>query len=123
MRFSTIATIAIYVTAIFGVAFLFLPEKTSALYGLSGWNTGTIFIARLFGVALLFLGAIAAAVRHITDADLQRRLSKYLALANLLGVVVSAHAVLTGAGNALLWSIVAIYLFFTLAWGSIVSRR
>src|SRR5262245_28326784 len=123
MRFTTTATIAIYVTAIFGVAFLFLPEKTSALYGLSGWNTGTIFIARMFGVSLLFLGAIAAAVRHITDVELQRRLSKYLALANLLAVVVSAHAVLTGAGNALLWSIVVIYLLFMLAWTSIASRR
>src|SRR5262249_42274411 len=123
MRFSTIATIAIYVTVIFGVAFLFLPEQTSLFYGLSGWNTGTIFIARLFGVSLLFLAAIAAAVRHITDIELQRRLSKYLALAHLLGVVVSAHAVLTGAGNAWLWTIVVIYLFFTLAWASIVSRR
>jgi hypothetical protein len=123
MRFSTIAAIAILVTAIFGLAFLFVPEQTASLYGLSGWNTGTIVVARLLGVSLLILGAIAAAVRHITDVDLQRRLSKYLALANLLGVVVSAHAVLTGAGNALLWSIVVIYLFFTLAWGSIVSRR
>jgi len=123
MSYGLVARIGIIVVVVFGLAFLFMPEQTSSLYGLSGWNAGTTVVARLFGVSLLTIGAIVAAIRSITDVELQRRVAKYLAGANLLGVVISAHAVLTGAGNALLWTVVAIYLFFLLAWANIAFRR
>src|SRR5262245_18028127 len=123
MSFGFVARIGIIVVAVFGLAFLFMPEPTASLYGLTGWNAGTTVIARLFGVSLLFLGAVDAAIRSITDVELQRRVAKYLAGANLLGVVISAHGAATGAGNAMLWTVVAIYLLFLLAWANIAFRR
>ncbi len=123
MTFALVCLLAIVVSVPFGLLFLLMPESMAAQYGISGWNAGTLVIARLFGVVLLFIAAAALAVRDTTDARIQKSFSTGFALVTAVAMVVALHAVTTGALNSLGWSTVAIYAFFTAAWGSVAFRR
>ena len=52
MKLSTMFIIYAAISAIFGLAFVFVPETSLALYGIT-LSPGGILIARLFGAALL----------------------------------------------------------------------
>jgi hypothetical protein len=123
MNFSLIALLGFVAAMLFGIAYVIAPEQAASIYGVSGWNAGTVLIGRLFGVGFLFMAAAMAAIRTCTDNDLQRRFAKYFAVANLLAAIVVAQGALTAAGNGLLWSSVIGFLFFTAAWGRIAFRR
>jgi hypothetical protein len=122
MKFSLVALLALVAAAFFGVGCLLVPEQTMNIYGITGWNSGTLLVAKLLGVLFLFLAASLAAVRTCTDSELQHRFAKYLAAANLLAAVVVAYAAVLGIGNGLLWSSVAIFTFFVVAWTNIALR-
>lgn len=123
MSFSLICLLGIVATVPFGLAFIVAPEATAAQYGVSGWTPGTLFVARLFGVAFLYVGGAAYAARQSTDAALQKRFASTFALSSLIATALSIHAVTSGAVNAVAWSTVLTYAFFTLAWGSIIFRK
>jgi len=123
MNFSLVVSLAFLASLIFGVASILAPEQTASLYGIAGWNPGTLFSARLVGVVFLLLAAALAGVRSSTDSVLQARFAKYSAVANLVAVIVVMHATLIGSGNAMMWSSVALFAFFTLAFGYIGFRR
>ncbi|HTV00316.1 MAG TPA: hypothetical protein VMF13_07270 [Luteitalea sp.] len=123
MPFSLVCLLGTVTTVPFGLAFLLAPEATGALYGVSGWTAGTALIARLFGVALVHSAGAFVAARHTTDARLQRSMSTFFALAAAIAVIVSLQAVLASAVNALGYSTVGIYAFFTVAWASIALRK
>jgi len=122
MSFSLVASLGMVLCGFFGLAGLLAPEEIMAPYGITGWNAGTLLIARLWGVLFIFLAANLAAVRTCTDRELQSRFSKYAAASNALAAAVAAHGVLIGSGNALLWSSVALFVFFTVAFGNIGLR-
>lgn len=123
MSFSLVATLSMVLSMVFGLAGLIAPEKLLALYGITGWNEGTLFIARMWGVLFIFLSANLAAVRTATDQHLQSRFSIYAAVSNALAAVVVVHAIVTGCGNNLLWSSVALFVFFMVAFGKVGLRR
>lgn len=123
MQFSVVCLIGIITALPFGAAFALAPEATSAMYGITGWNPGTAGIGRLFGVELLYVAAALFAVRGVTDAEVQRRLAIGFGLASALAAITLVQAIFAGAVNAMTWSSVAIYAFFTVAWASVAIRQ
>ena len=122
MSFNVVCLIGLFVATPFGLAFLFAPEIASSIYGISGWNSGTTAIARLFGIELLYMSGAIYAVRQTPDSATQRRFSQIFALASTIACVVLIQAVLAGSANSFLWSSVAIYAFFALAWANLGFR-
>jgi len=116
MSFRTIQMLVGLAAGAFGVAFLLAPELITSYYGIHDWNSTTVVPARLYGVALLMVAGAAYACLPIEDLALQRR----IALANIpttaLGALVSLQSVLAGTTNALMWTTVLIFGFFTAAW-------
>lgn len=123
MSFNIVCLIGIITALPFGVAFALAPEATSAVYGISGWNSGTTGIARLFGTELLYVAAALFAVRGVTDPLVQRRLAIGFGLASALAVVILVQSIMSGAVNPMTWSSVALYAFFAVAWASVAMRR
>jgi hypothetical protein len=106
----------------FGLALLFFPEATTASYGVSGWNPGTTGVARLYGVALLYVAAVAYAVRSAEDAVLQRRWAMANSAVSVVAFLLSLQLAVSGAVNAVGWSTVLIWFFWSVSW-FVVGRR
>ena len=123
MNFSLVCLIGIFTTVPFGAAFLLTPEAVGAQYGLSGWNAGTLFVARLLGATLLYAAGALVAVRNTTDIRIQKNIATFFALSSAISAAVSVQAVTSGVVNAVGWSTVAIYAFFTVAWASLAFRK
>lgn len=122
MNFRLACLIGTILATPFGLAFVFFPELTASIYGIANWNAGTIGIARLFGVELLFVAGVLYAVRECADSQIQQGVGKLLALAAIVGCVISVQWVTSGGANALMWSTVGIYGFLMLMWGSVGFR-
>ncbi|MGZ5194219.1 MAG: hypothetical protein ACXWJM_02420 [Ramlibacter sp.] len=116
MSYRSIQMLVVVAAALFGAAFLLAPELITSFYGIHDWNSTTVVPARLYGVALLMVAGAAYACLPIEDLALQRR----IALANIptsaLGALVGLQSVLAGTTNALMWTTVLIFGFFTAAW-------
>lgn len=122
MSFNLLCMLATVSSGLFGLAFLFFPDATTAGYGVSGWNAGTMGVARLYGASLLYLAVVAFVVRGTVDSGLQRRWGMAMSAVSMVALVLSLQIVLSGAVNAAGWSTVLIYAFFTVSW-FIVGRR
>lgn len=122
MSYRTIQMLVIIAAAPFGAAFLLAPELLTGYYGIEDWNAGTLVPAHLYGVALLMVASAAYACLPIQDPGLQRR----IALANIaptaIGAIVALQSVLAGSSNALMWTTVLLFVFFTAAWGVFAMR-
>lgn len=116
MDFRLVCVLGFVGAGIFGLGFLLLPELVSSYYGISGWNPGTILIARLYGVGLLYTASASFAVKGTTDAVVQRTLGFAFAAVSAIGAVLAFLSVSSGGSNALMWSTVAIFAFYTVVW-------
>ena len=121
MNFRFINTLAGIVSLPFGLGFLLIPEMIGGFYGLTGWNPGTVAVGRLYGVMFLFVALISFSVRDFSDHAVQTRLARAFFAYCVLAGGLCAFAAITGAMSPLIWSGVAIYVFFGAAWGR-VSR-
>jgi hypothetical protein len=116
MQPRTVALLTVVSAAPFGLAFLLAPELVSSLFGVSGYNTGTVISARKYGVGLLLASAGAFAIAGSNEAAVIRRFSAGFAAANALGAVVSTHAASTNAANVLMWAIAALFALLAALW-------
>lgn len=123
MNYSLVCLIGCLSLIPFGLAFLLVPESISSLYGVAGWNPGTTAIARLFGIMMLYIGCAAFAIKDTKDRVVQQRVSLTFAVVSAVAILVSGSSILSGATNSFMWSTVAIHVFFTVAWASIVFRK
>ena len=123
MNFSLVCLIGIVSTIPFGLAFLLAPEAISSMYGVANWNPGTTSIARLFGAVLLYVGGACFAMKDTTDRTVQQRGAWTFSVVSVAAMLVALHSAATGTANSLMWSTVVLYVFFTIAWGSIALQK
>lgn len=96
----------------FGVVLVSAPSILLQLYGIPG-GQGAELMARLFGAELLGLNVPSWFARN----DIEGRGAAFAvfghAIAETLGFAVSLGVALAGIGNAMVWSVVAIFAFFS----------
>lgn len=116
MKLSTFATIITILALGFGLAFVFIPVKLAAFYGIS-LEGGGILMARYFGMANLFTGMIFWSYSSVTPAAKSwPKLLLYSLIYEILQLIVTLQAVLNKESNSMGWTTVA--LFALLAMGS-----
>ena len=116
MKLSTFAIIITILAIGFGLAFVFVPVKLMAFYGIS-LEGGGIWMARYFGVSNLFIGMIFWSYSSVSPAAKSwPKLLLYALIYDILQLIVTLTMLLGGQGNANGWSTVA--LFAILAIGS-----
>ena len=117
MNHRLVCTLGLWASAPFGVAFLLAPLLVGSVYGAMPADAFTSSLGRYFGSELLLFSAALWALREVRDPAAQRKAAVGIAFGSIVGLAVTLHAALTGTMNAMAWSTVAIYAFFTWAWG------
>jgi hypothetical protein len=116
MKLSTFAIIITILADGFGVAFVFIPVKLMAFYGIT-LEGGGIIAARYFGVSNLFIGMIFWSYSSVSPAAKSwPKLLLYSLIYDILQLIVTLMAVLNNESNSMGWTTVA--LFALLAIGS-----
>ena len=122
MPLRTLLLIAGILGLVFGLAFLFAPRPTLALYGVSSEPT-VVLLARFLGAALVQVGLVLYLIRDVPDPRTQRGVVLGSFLGSLAGFVVALTAQFWGLVNAFGWTTVAIYGLLLLGYGSFVFGR
>lgn len=123
MDYRTLCLVGTLVTLPFGLGFALVPQPMLALYGITSVGAALALMGRYFGVALIAYAAAMWGYREIRSDSVQQTAARLLAAAQLCGLLLSLQAVLAGTVNALGWSTVVIYGFFTVAWARLAMRR
>ena len=116
MRLSTLFIIYAIISAIFGLALVFVPKTSLALYGIQP-NPGGLTVVRLFGAALLEFALLSWFVRNTEVSEARRAIIFAIFIGEVIGFVVVLIGQLSGVVNALGWSTVAVYLLLALGFG------
>ena len=114
MKLSTLLTISAFVTALFGLTFVLVPEASLSLYGVT-LSPGGVLVARLFGASLLGYGVVAWFARNAGESEARKAIILAMVVSDIVAFIVALLGQLAGVVNALGWSTVAIYLFFALS--------
>lgn len=116
MNFRNLMIISAVLALGFGIGFLALPDFLASLYGLDLTRAGT-FVARLLGVELAGYGILAWFLRHVLELHVQRLVLLAFFITDASGFILSLLSQLSGLMNPTGWSMVAIYLLFSIAFG------
>jgi hypothetical protein len=120
MRLKLTMTVAAIGSLLFGLAYLIIPDRLVALFGLTIDPFDQY--PRFFGTALLGFASILWLSRKISSGPGLRAILIGSFIASIAGLVIAVLQALNGAGNSLVWSIVIIYLLLSLGFGDFVFR-
>jgi hypothetical protein len=122
MKLSTFAIIIVILAMGFGLAFVFIPVKLTAFYGIS-LGGGGILMARYFGAANLFLGMIFWSYSSVSpSAKSWPKLLLYSLIYDILQFVISLMVVLNNETNSMGWTTVALFALLAIGSGYFMAQ-
>jgi len=101
---------------VFGLGFVFAPDMVLSHYAVEV-GVGGAYMSRFFGGALLGYAVLAWMMSDSGPSDAREAGVTGLLVANGVGLVISVLMMTNGIANALGWSTVVIYIFFTGMYG------
>lgn len=116
MKLSTLFIINAVVAAVFGVAFLLIPNQVGSLYDVEV-NEILTFVVRLLGAAFIEIAGVTWLARNAEDSTARRAIVLALFVGNAIGFVVALIGVINNVVAAVGWGNVAIYLLLALGYG------
>ena len=116
MKLSTLMVIKAIICLGFGIPMILVPAKLMSLYGVT-LDPGGMFMARLYGATLFGNLMLTWFSKNDSGSEALRAAVLALFVYDGLGFIVALVAVLSGVMSAFGWSVVGIYLFFTLGFG------
>lgn len=122
MTFKTLFIIKAVVCLAFGIFLVLVPGALLDILGTSLGPGGT-FTAREYGAALFGTLMLTWFARNAAESEARRPILLHLFVYDAIGFIVSVLAVISGVLNALGWGIVAVYLFFTLGSGYLLTMK
>jgi hypothetical protein len=122
MTFRTLLIIKAAVCLAFGVYLLVAPASLLGLLGASLSGAG-LFTAREYGAAMIGTLLLAWFAKDVQARDARAAILLDLLVYDCIGVIVTLSVVLTGVLNALGWSIVVVYAFFTVGSGYLLLKE
>ena len=122
MSFRTLLIIKAVVCLAFGLFLLLAPGVLLGLMG-AALNDGGTFTAREYGAALIGTLLLTWFAKDVKAADARGAILLDLLVYDLIGMVVTSSVVISGVLNVLGWSIVVVYLFFTVGSGYLLLKE
>ena len=116
MKLTTLMIIKAIVCLGFGILLVAIPGPLMSLFGVT-LQDGGVLMARLYGASLLGNLMLTWFSKNDPGSQALRAAILGLFVYDAVGLVVAVIATLSGVMNLLGWSIVAIYLFFTVGFG------
>ncbi len=122
MSLKTLMVIKAVVCLVFGIAFIFSPERLFSIFGVA-LDPGGAFPAREYGAALFGNLVLTWFARNAAESEARLAIIRALFVYDGIGVLVTLMAIINGILNPLAWSVVVVYLFFTLGFGYFLTVR
>jgi hypothetical protein len=122
MTFRTLLVIKAVVCLVFGLFLLLAPGALLNLLGAT-LNDGGTFTAREYGAALIGTLLLTWFAKNVKAPDARAAILLDLFVYDLIGVIITSSVVISGVLNALGWSIVVVYLFFTTGSGYLLAKE
>jgi hypothetical protein len=122
MTFRRLLITKAVVCLVFGLFILLAPGTLLGLLGTT-LNEGGTFTAREYGAALMGTLMLTWFAKDVGAADARGAVLLDLLVYDLIGTVVTLWVVLSGVLNLLGWSIVVVYLFFTVGSGYLLVKE
>ncbi len=122
MSLKTIFIINAIIAGFFALVSLIIPVTLLSSYGVES-NAGIVLMTRFFGVTLL---AIALATFYLKDSEFNSDVKSVvlaLLISDVVGAIVAIWGVVSKITNNLGWLTVIIYVFLTIAFFSIYSKK
>ena len=113
MKFSTFMVIYALVSAVFGLGFVLMPGQILPIYGVEP-DAALRLIGQFFGAALLSLALLSWLARNLSDSESRRAIVLALLVGEAIGFIFALIGQFNGILNVLGWSVVIVYLIFTL---------
>jgi len=116
MSFRNLMVIKALVCLVFGILLIAIPDILLSIFGAT-LSDGGIFTAREYASSLfgnLFLCWFA---KNAVESDARRAIIIALFVYDLIAFIMTTITVISDVLNPLAWSIVFVYLFFTLGFG------
>ena len=122
MKLKTLMLINAVVAGVFGLAFVFVPGWVDANYGITA-DAAMRFMSQLFGANLLGIAVLCWLAQDAPESDARTAISWALCATNAVALIVTVVAQLNHVLNALGWSSVVIFLFFTVGWAFFLRAK
>ena len=122
MTFRTLLITKAIVCLVFGFFLLLAPTVLFNLLG-TELNNGGTFAAREYGAALIGTLLLTWFGKNVNAADARGAILIDLFIYDLIGLIITSAAVIAGVLNVLGWSIVVVYLFFTVGSGFLLLKE
>ena len=122
MTFKTLMTIKALVCLGFAPVLLFFPAWLLNLLG-AAYGTGAALMAREYGAALVGNLLLTWLARRAADSMARRAIIWNLFVYDGIALVATLVLLLRGVLNPLAWGVVAIYLLFTLGFGTFALKK
>jgi hypothetical protein len=116
MKFKDLMVIKAIVCLAFGILLLAVPDRLLSIFGAT-LSDGGIFTAREYGSALFGNLFICWFAKDAAESDARKAIILGLFVYDLIAFIMTLLTVISGVLNPLGWSIVFIYLFFTVGFG------
>jgi hypothetical protein len=122
MSFRTLLVIKAVVCLVFGLFLLLAPGMLLDILGTT-LNDGGMYTAREYGAALIGTLLLTWFAKNVKSPDARAAILLDLLIYDLIGTIVTSMVVISGVLNMLGWSIVAVYLFFTLGSAYLIFKE
>jgi F0F1-type ATP synthase membrane subunit c/vacuolar-type H+-ATPase subunit K len=122
MNYKTLMIVKFLVCLGFGPLLLFLPEQLLALLG-APFGVGAAITAREYGAALVGNAFLTWFARDASSSSTRTAIIIYLFVYDAIALVAITILQVQSAMNSLGWGIVAVYLFFTFAFGFLLLKQ
>jgi len=122
MTFRTLLITKAIVCLVFGLFLLLAPTALFKLLG-TELNEGGTFAAREYGAALIGTLLLAWFGKNVKAVDARGAILIDLFIYDLIGMIVTSAVVIDGVLSVLGWSIVVVYLFFTVGSGYLLLKE
>jgi hypothetical protein len=118
MTLNTLFTVTAVVAGAFGLGFIFAPATMQQPFGIDAVRAAdSAHLGRFLGAYMLSFAIVFWSMRRTPVSETRTIFSKAISLTFVVGVLVALTEQVSGAIGPLGWSIVAIYGFFTAAYG------
>lgn len=116
MKLKTLLVINAILLGFFGFISLLAPEASATPYGVT-LDPLSKHLTQLLGAFYLGFAVLAWMARKVTDSNALRAILLAFFISYSIAMIVTIIDVLSGLGNALGWSSVALYLLLLLGFG------
>ena len=122
MKLNTLLLLTAVLYLCNAVITLTAPSVQLSLYGDTA-GPGGRYMAQWAGLGSLAVGLLALALRTVTERSAQRAATLAFMVYFLVGAALSVVGTMSGLMRTSAWSLVAVQVFFAVAYGYLLTRR